>query len=269
MERRSVPPESIDELLRFLPLFERPGRAFVVRWGGGDTTGDGAITMPFPVYAPDVDEFFRLASQECWMDPEYVSSGAGEMLQDDRLMEVATLPQIRAMLTSCVRAERFGDGNWDSLLRSGRVVALLRRLNALRGEMRREDEETETTTGGDTRKVCVKPGDHYAWGNGSEGWHLVNRPELAVMRERRPPGSAEGRHCHQQARQFFFVLSGEAVIEIGTVSHRLAPGEGLEIAPGVIHKLLNQGSVDLEYLVVSQPHVHGDRLLIRDEEGNL
>jgi hypothetical protein len=36
------------------------------------------------------------------------------------------------MLTYCVRGERFCDGHWENLLRSGRVVALLRRLAELR-----------------------------------------------------------------------------------------------------------------------------------------
>ena len=50
--------------------------------------------------------------------------------------------------------------------------------------------------------------EHYQWGNGCDGWHLVNQPALSVIRERMPPGTAEVRHLHRNARQFFFVLSG-------------------------------------------------------------
>lgn len=42
---------------------------------------------------------------------------------------------------------------------------------------------------------------HYAWGKGCDGWHLVNTPELSVIQERMPAGTAEQRHRHQDARQ--------------------------------------------------------------------
>jgi uncharacterized protein DUF6508 len=38
------------------------------------------------------------------------------------------------MLTGCVRGERFCDGYWEGILQTGRVVALLRRLEVLRRE---------------------------------------------------------------------------------------------------------------------------------------
>jgi Family of unknown function (DUF6508) len=116
-----VPLERIDELLRFLPLFEQPGRPFVERWEG-----------QFPVYCSDVQEFFRLAARGCWHDYEYVRSEAARILEDESLIGVATLGQIRAVLTYCVRGERFCDGSWESALQSGRIVLLLRRLKVLR-----------------------------------------------------------------------------------------------------------------------------------------
>ncbi|MFN2286445.1 MAG: DUF6508 domain-containing protein, partial [Anaerolineae bacterium] len=57
MQQQSKIREKIDELLRFLPLFEEAGRSFVTQWAGGRTTADGAITMPYPIYAEDVGEF--------------------------------------------------------------------------------------------------------------------------------------------------------------------------------------------------------------------
>jgi hypothetical protein len=136
MKPQPITPDKVDELLRFLPRFESPGRPFVVRWGGGETTEDGAVTMPYPVYADDVQDFFRLAGQECWLDAQYLTADPAKMLADDDAVEAATMEQVRAMLTYCVRAERFGDGNWDAFLRSGRISALLRRLKALRSGMK-------------------------------------------------------------------------------------------------------------------------------------
>jgi hypothetical protein len=57
------------------------------------------------------------------------------MLADDAFIRGATLSQVKTMLTYCVRGERFSDGHWAAMLSTGRVVALLERLQALRKSM--------------------------------------------------------------------------------------------------------------------------------------
>ena len=114
------------------------------------------------------------------------------------------------------------------------------------------------------RKVPSASADHYSWGDGCDGWHLVNRAELSVIRERMPPGTAEVRHRHRAARQFFFILSGAAVLEASGVEYSLGAGEGLQVEPGVAHQMLNRSDRDVEFLVVSQPHSHGDRELVQE-----
>lgn len=137
MDHVTLTVEEMDELLEFLPLFENPDRAYVKGWGGGEPTGDGAITVPYPIYCDDVLEFFTLAGQTHWSDFEYQPREAGAMLSDDALIATASLDEIRTMLTYCVRGERFGDGHWAYMLESGRILALLRRLAALRDEITR------------------------------------------------------------------------------------------------------------------------------------
>lgn len=51
-------------------------------------------------------------------------------------------------------------------------------------------------------------------GDSSDGWHLLKSDDLSVIEELVPPGEKERRHYHQTAQQFFYVLSGQAVIEI-------------------------------------------------------
>ncbi len=123
--------EQMDELLRFLPLFDIPGKQFVERWNGGRQQ-DGTIIMPSPVYLPEVEDFFRLAAHPPWCDRDYDPDSAGAMLDDDAAVSGADLDQIRSMLTYCERGERFCDGHWGAMLSSGRVVKLLRRLELLR-----------------------------------------------------------------------------------------------------------------------------------------
>ncbi|HEU4742741.1 MAG TPA: cupin domain-containing protein [Meiothermus sp.] len=104
--------------------------------------------------------------------------------------------------------------------------------------------------------------EHYTWGQNCDGWHLVRRPELGVIQERMPPGTSEVRHHHRQARQFFFVLAGRANFELNGEELELGPGEGIEVEPGIPHRIANHGQEDLEFLVVSQPHAHRDRVVL-------
>ncbi len=112
--------ERIDELLLFLPGFEDVQRDYIIAWN------------PYPVYADDVDAFFRLLSMPMWMSRDYSIQEDGARLADDAFVATADLEQIRRMFTFCVRGERFSTGIWDNLLKEGRITALLRRLQALR-----------------------------------------------------------------------------------------------------------------------------------------
>ncbi len=70
---------------------------------------------------------------------------------------------------------------------------------------------------------------HYSWGSGCDGWHLVQTPALSVIEERMPPGTSEIRHYHQKANQFFYVLRG--TLNINVEGNELA----LKIWPGLAH----------------------------------
>jgi mannose-6-phosphate isomerase-like protein (cupin superfamily) len=109
------------------------------------------------------------------------------------------------------------------------------------------------------RPISAATAEHYVWGAGADGWHLVRAPGLSVIQERMPPGSAESRHRHAAARQFFFVLAGRLEIEVEGATHALGAREGLEVAPGLAHEVRNPGDGPAEFLVVSQPPSHGDR----------
>lgn len=103
----------IDELLCFLPLLSGPSSETEPAWRGLDQNpAGGTFVMPYPIYPPAVTEFFSLAARECWCDFEYVPDEAGELVRDDTAIAVASLAQIKTMLTFCVRGERFCDGHW-------------------------------------------------------------------------------------------------------------------------------------------------------------
>lgn len=101
--------------------------------------------------------------------------------------------------------------------------------------------------------------EHYSWGADCDGWHLVRTDSLSVIEERMPSGTAEVRHRHHHARQFFYVLEGVLTIECDGTLHRLVTGQGVDVAPGVVHEVRNDSRDAVRFIVVSQPPSHGDR----------
>lgn len=110
--------------------------------------------------------------------------------------------------------------------------------------------------------VSTQNGRHYSWGEGCDGWFLADEPALAVIRERMPPGTAEVRHLHERATQFFFVLSGEATIAVEGQQTTVVAEQGLTVRAGMAHSVLNAGDGQLEFLVVSAPPTATDRLTL-------
>ncbi len=104
--------------------------------------------------------------------------------------------------------------------------------------------------------------EHYTWGGICDGWHLLKSSALSVIQESVPPGAGEQRHFHQQAHQFFFVLSGEATMEVNDQTLVIGPQQGLSVPPGQPHRLVNESGSELTFIVISAPESHGDRMLI-------
>jgi len=82
---------------------------------------------------------------------------------------------------------------------------------------------------------------------------------LTVIEERMPPASHETLHRHAHSRQVFFVLEGEAVIEMDGRPIRLSRNDSVIVSPGIAHRVRNDSRSDLTLLVISQPNSHNDR----------
>lgn len=105
---------------------------------------------------------------------------------------------------------------------------------------------------------------HYRWGVDCDGWYLVRDPNLSVIEELMPPGTAEIRHYHQHAQQFFYILDGEVLMEVNGEKHLVSAGSGIRIMPGTRHQIHNPSSSAVRFLVISQPPSHGDRVDSQD-----
>jgi len=106
------------------------------------------------------------------------------------------------------------------------------------------------------------PLQHYTWGDHCDGWILLEGNDLSVKWERMPPHSAELKHVHEKAQQFFFILKGEAVFEIEQERISVKKEESIHITSGKHHRILNEGNDDLEFLLSSQPSTQRDRMNI-------
>ena len=113
--------------------------------------------------------------------------------------------------------------------------------------------------GGACMRVSVETAPHYIWGDDCEGWVLSPSPDLMVIQERMPPRTAEIRHFHSKARQFFYVLSGELTMELEGKTHFVPAMSGIEIMPGAKHQARNNTDHDVHFLVISSPTTRGDR----------
>ncbi|MGM7722171.1 cupin domain-containing protein [Metabacillus sp. Hm71] len=90
-------------------------------------------------------------------------------------------------------------------------------------------------------KISKQNAEHCIWGDACDGWHLVKNKELSIIHERMAVNTSEVRHFHKQARQFFYVLSGTATLEVNGERIILNSQEGVEIAP-LINLMLNAPS---------------------------
>jgi mannose-6-phosphate isomerase-like protein (cupin superfamily) len=110
------------------------------------------------------------------------------------------------------------------------------------------------------RPVSSATAEHYGWGEGCDGWHLLKAAGLSVIEERMPAGTAEIRHWHPRARQFFYVRAGTLTLEVEGVTHVVHARHGVHVPPGVAHQARNHGDRPAEFLVISEPPSQRDRL---------
>lgn len=104
----------------------------------------------------------------------------------------------------------------------------------------------------------------YVWGNSCDSFVLVEQEGLSVKQEVMPPGAKEQWHYHARARQFFYILEGEATFHLEGETHTLRAQQGLHVAPGQKHFIANNAGSELGFLVISQPSTKGDRIEITD-----
>ena len=117
-------------------------------------------------------------------------------------------------------------------------------------------------TRNETSPISKETAEHYIWGDQCDGWHLLKNPQLSVIEERMPAGTKEVRHFHHRAQQFFYILSGKAIMEVDGRATTLLAGQGIWIAAETPHQMRTNSDAEVHFLLVSHPPSHGDREIV-------
>jgi mannose-6-phosphate isomerase-like protein (cupin superfamily) len=105
----------------------------------------------------------------------------------------------------------------------------------------------------------TNPLNHYKWGNNCDGWNLVNKAEVVIKQELMPPKTTEKLHFHTHSEQFFYILKGSATFLLENETLLIQADCGLVINAGKKHKIMNNESQDLEFILISYPSTVNDR----------
>lgn len=78
-----------------------------------------------------------------------------------------------------------------------------------------------------------------------------------------PSGSSTLRHVHKRAEETYYILEGEALVEVAGESERVGPGDAVLIPAGAPHRLTAVGPRQVIMLCICCPaYAHGDTELL-------
>jgi mannose-6-phosphate isomerase-like protein (cupin superfamily) len=100
----------------------------------------------------------------------------------------------------------------------------------------------------------------YEWGMGCQCTVLIDKEGLSIKCESMPPGTCEQIHFHQHQQQYFFILQGTATFYLDHQELSLDAYEGILVEAGQEHCIRNNNESRLEFLLITQPNIKGDRI---------
>ena len=122
--------QNIDNVIVFLPLFERREKLYELRLD----------IEPFAphIYTREVEEFISTLRNEGFIvlfDWPTWSNDANRLVSHPELLNSATLDMLQKLLTTHLRKERFCSGHIAGMIGNGNILAILQRLATIRAEM--------------------------------------------------------------------------------------------------------------------------------------
>lgn len=126
--------ENIDNILKYLPLLEDKANKFYSEVSQDES---GAIVLPFYVMTgiglKFYDDLYKegFVTKFRWMD--WIE--AEEYSASDEKLSKADLKDIRRLLTTIVRQDRFCEGLLEEVIENGLMLKILKRLKEIREEI--------------------------------------------------------------------------------------------------------------------------------------
>lgn len=108
-------------------------------------------------------------------------------------------------------------------------------------------------------KAALKPID---WANACQFWTLIDKENMGVFHEKMPPDNSDVLHLHRFSEQFLYVLKGKLGIILDEVLYHLTDFQGILIPKGTPHKVFNDSTQDVEFILLASPNHPDDRVEI-------
>lgn len=68
-----------------------------------------------------------------------------------------------------------------------------------------------------------------------------------------PPHGAVSEHVHENAAHIYYIIDGEALMQLGDEEVLVTPGQAVFIPAGVVHAAQNAGTGNLQFVVLAIP----------------
>lgn len=121
-------------LLAYLPALGDPA-SDPGGWSEARQTGSAAARMPNAIWPPVLDDFVRTLYSDGFIGafdwPTWAHGEGRRFMQDQGALAEASLDDLRRVLISHVRADRFNEGHLLAEYQSGTLAAILRRAEEL------------------------------------------------------------------------------------------------------------------------------------------
>lgn len=108
----------------------------------------------------------------------------------------------------------------------------------------------------------------YRWGTDCMAWCLIKEAPTGIKEEWMPAGESEVCHMHKESVQFFYILEGEALMQINEQEYRLNSGDGILVQSGEWHWNYCLKTPGVRFLVISNQDINNDRI-DRDSQARL
>jgi len=127
----ALTPEQVDAVLSFLPLLEEED----TEWGEWVSQPGH---LPYVQWSELARAFIQALHDNGWIVEVDWTQWAEEVKRYENWPEAlhsSDLETLQKLLTCHVRADRFVEGHLLSIMKSGHITAILRRVQQIRGEM--------------------------------------------------------------------------------------------------------------------------------------